>query len=47
VRFRSGGHRAEQIVEFRLMRDERLALQTKATRFPQDDQAKTLDVDDE
>ena len=44
VRFRRGNHRADQFVELRLVRDERLAPQTKATRLPQDGQAKAFDV---
>src|SRR5207247_2417988 len=33
VRLRYGGHRADQFVELRLVRDERLAPQTEATRL--------------
>src|SRR5712691_111329 len=44
VRFRYADHRAEQFVELRFVRDERLAPQTEATRLPQDDQTEAVDV---
>lgn len=43
-RFRNCDHGPEQFVEFCFVGDERFALQTEATRFAQQDQAETFDM---
>lgn len=46
-KFRYVDHRAEQLLKFRLVGDERFAPDTQAAGFTQQDQAEAIDMNDQ